>query len=36
MHIFASGFCPSCGVALTAAPAAVKRARKETARATKA
>ena len=27
-HIVASGFCPNCGVALTAAPAAVKRARK--------
>ena len=28
MHIVASGFCPSCGMALTAAPVAVKRARK--------
>ena len=28
MHIVASGFCPSCGMALTAAPTAVKRARK--------
>ena len=28
MHVVASGFCPSCGMALTAAPAAVKRARK--------
>jgi len=28
MHIVASGFCPNCGVALTAAPNAVKRARK--------
>lgn len=28
MHIVASGFCPNCGVALTAAPTAVKRARK--------
>jgi len=28
MHIVASGFCPSCGMALTAAPAAVKRARR--------
>jgi RsiW-degrading membrane proteinase PrsW (M82 family) len=27
-HIVASGFCPSCGMALTAAPTAVKRARK--------
>jgi len=28
MHIVASGFCPNCGVALTAAPHALKRARK--------
>lgn len=28
MHIVASGFCPNCGGALTAAPTAVKRARK--------
>lgn len=28
MHVVASGFCPSCGLALTAAPTAVKRARK--------
>jgi len=28
MHIVASGFCPNCGMALTAAPTAVKRARK--------
>src|SRR6266566_6139668 len=28
MHIVASGFCPNCGVALTAAPMAIKRARK--------
>ena len=28
MHIVASGFCPNCGMALTAAPASVKRARK--------
>ncbi len=28
MHVVASGFCPSCGMALTAAPTAVKRARK--------
>ncbi len=28
MHIVASGFCPNCGMALTAAPSAVKRARK--------
>ena len=27
-HIVASGFCPNCGMALTAAPVAVKRARK--------
>lgn len=27
-HIVASGFCPNCGVALTAAPTSVKRARK--------
>ena len=27
-HIVASGFCPNCGMALTAAPNAVKRARK--------
>ena len=27
-HIVASGFCPNCGVALTAAPAVVKRSRK--------
>ena len=33
MHIVASGFCPSCGMALTAAPAAVKRARKPRAEA---
>jgi RsiW-degrading membrane proteinase PrsW (M82 family) len=32
-HIVASGFCPNCGVALTAAPAAVKRARKPRAEA---
>jgi RsiW-degrading membrane proteinase PrsW (M82 family) len=28
MHIVASGFCPNCGMALTAAPNAVKRARR--------
>jgi len=28
MHIYASGFCSNCGVALTAAPASVKKARK--------
>jgi RsiW-degrading membrane proteinase PrsW (M82 family) len=28
MHIVASGFCPNCGGALTAAPASLKRARK--------
>jgi hypothetical protein len=27
MHIVASGFCPNCGMALTAAPNAVKRSR---------
>jgi hypothetical protein len=27
-HIVASGFCPNCGMALTAAPASVKRVRK--------
>ena len=27
-HIVASGFCPNCGMALTAAPSSVKRARK--------
>ncbi len=27
-HIYASGFCPNCGMALTAAPAHVKRARR--------
>jgi hypothetical protein len=32
-HIVASGFCPSCGMALTAAPSAVKRARKPRAEA---
>lgn len=30
-HIVASGFCPNCGVALTAAPGAIKRARKPVA-----
>jgi RsiW-degrading membrane proteinase PrsW (M82 family) len=33
MHIYASGFCPNCGVALTAAPASVKKSRKTHARA---
>lgn len=33
MHIVASGFCPNCGVALTAAPTALKKARREPARA---
>ncbi len=33
MHIVASGFCPNCGVALTAAPAPVKRARRPRAEA---
>ena len=28
VHIVASGFCPNCGMALTAAPSAVKRSRK--------
>ncbi len=28
MHIVASGFCPNCGVALTAAPGAIRRHRK--------
>ncbi len=28
MHIVASGFCPNCGVALTAAPTSIKRGRK--------
>jgi RsiW-degrading membrane proteinase PrsW (M82 family) len=28
MHIVASGFCPNCGMALTAAPNSVKRARR--------
>jgi RsiW-degrading membrane proteinase PrsW (M82 family) len=28
MHIVASGFCPNCGVALTAAPTSVKRGRR--------
>jgi len=27
-HIVASGFCPNCGVALTAAPSSIRRARK--------
>ena len=36
MHIYASGFCPSCGVALTAAPASLKRARKPRAAAREA
>jgi RsiW-degrading membrane proteinase PrsW (M82 family) len=31
MHIVASGFCPNCGVALTAAPGAIKRRRKPVA-----
>ena len=31
-HIVASGFCPNCGAALTAAPSAIKRARKPVAR----
>ena len=32
-HIVASGFCPNCGMALTAAPASVKRSRKPRAEA---
>jgi hypothetical protein len=28
MHIVASGFCPNCGMALTAAPNAVRRGRR--------
>jgi RsiW-degrading membrane proteinase PrsW (M82 family) len=32
-HIVASGFCPNCGMALTAAPAAVKRSRRPRAEA---
>ena len=35
-HIVASGFCPNCGVALTAAPGAIKRARKPISEATSA
>ncbi len=31
MHIVASGFCPNCGVALTAAPGAIRRRRKPVA-----
>jgi PrsW family intramembrane metalloprotease len=31
MHIVASGFCPNCGMALTAAPMSVKRGRKPVA-----
>ncbi len=33
MHIVASGFCPNCGMALTAAPNAVKRGRRPRAEA---
>ena len=29
MHIVASGFCPNCGMALTAAPSHLKRSRRE-------
>jgi hypothetical protein len=32
-HIVASGFCPNCGMALTAAPSSVKRARRPRAEA---
>ena len=34
MHIVASGFCPNCGVALTAAPTSVKRGRRPRQEAT--
>jgi RsiW-degrading membrane proteinase PrsW (M82 family) len=34
MHIVASGFCPDCGMALTAAPLHIKRSRRERAEAT--
>src|SRR4030088_3255907 len=34
MHIVASGFCPNCGMALTAAPNAVKRGRRPRLRPT--
>jgi hypothetical protein len=33
IHIVASGFCPSCGMALAAAPNAVKRGRRPRAEA---
>ncbi|TMD17820.1 MAG: PrsW family intramembrane metalloprotease [Chloroflexi bacterium] len=34
MHIVASGFCPNCGMALTAAPSHIKRSRRERDEAT--
>src|SRR5216683_5286539 len=34
MHIVASGFCPNCGMALTAAPSQLKRNRRERGEAT--
>jgi len=34
MHIVASGFCPNCGMALTAAPSHIKRSRRERGEAT--
>ncbi len=34
MHIVASGFCPNCGMALTAAPSHLKRSRRERGEAT--
>jgi RsiW-degrading membrane proteinase PrsW (M82 family) len=34
MHIVASGFCPNCGVALTAAPTSIKRGRRPRKEAT--
>src|SRR5207253_466598 len=34
MHIVASGFCPNCGMALTAAPSHIKRSRRERTEAT--
>jgi hypothetical protein len=36
MHIVASGFCPNCGVALTAAPTSIKRGRRPRKDATEA
>ncbi len=34
-HIYASGFCPNCGVALAAAPNSVRRGRKERSHSTR-